>query len=535
MTTLYQKFKQLPINFSAIGLEQGSATGDYFCTPKGAEIIGRAGVDGIHYCFIEGFGDMVFAVSPCNLPGDYVHPLAKSFEDFLRLMLMCSGLDALEQMHGWSKDSFENYMAKVRVSPEQKEIFQIISEELSLEPMDFPFDYIKNLQRRFNYKSIPWKEEYREYVPEEEMEAICLGAGEKEEEPEPEQPWQVYFGEGYHHHGGKGKPGKEIAVEQQFDWNGNRYYIPAVYSCSKGLVVEFCIEIEPERIKEFLEKIEKYGEYEGRWSDEVREEMHRSNPTNVDFHAGIVVNGKELRQRNGCGFGWAPESLWPGNGGFAGQPEAEQVMKHYHLDRDKGWVFYRYSYEWATLKKPAVKQLALTIKAPEVPMTALRFATPKVGESITITRPLTGETYVLTVQELKSQEMDGERMGRLHHGEMEFPTHYKTMTYTISPDLPGTQFFVQDVKQSDQPRKKVQAEGRNGTAASSIAIIGGADGPTSVFLLHNAVTVKPHSACSGLRFEPVEEVEWKAVFREKLCEDLEVQYVRSNGKQNTNY
>ena len=92
MSALYQKFKNLPINFSAIGLEQTPATSDYFCTPKGATIIGWAGVDGIHYCFIEGFGDMVFAVSPCNLPGDYVHPLAENFEDFLRLMLMCSGL-----------------------------------------------------------------------------------------------------------------------------------------------------------------------------------------------------------------------------------------------------------------------------------------------------------------------------------------------------------------------------------------------------------------------------------------------------------
>ena len=97
MSTLYQKFKNLPINFSVIGLEQTPTTSDYFCTPKGASIIGWAGVDGIHYCFIEGFGDMVFAVSPCNLPGDYVHPLAETFEDFLRLMLMCSGLDAMEQ------------------------------------------------------------------------------------------------------------------------------------------------------------------------------------------------------------------------------------------------------------------------------------------------------------------------------------------------------------------------------------------------------------------------------------------------------
>jgi len=525
MTTLYQKFKQLPIDFSAIGLEPGAASGEYFCTPKGAEIIGWAGVDGIHYCFIEGFGDMVFAVSPCNLPGDYVHPLAESFEDFLRLMLMCSGLDAMEQIHGWSKDVFEKYMAETRVAIELKKIFQIISEELSLEPMDFPFEYIKNLQRRFNYRSIPWKEEYREYVPEEETEELCLGAEEENAEPQQELPWQVYFGEGYHLHEGKEKPGTEQIVSKQFDWNGNRYHIPAVYVCSKGLVVEFCIEIEPEKIKEFLEKVAKYGDNEARWSEEVREEMHRNNPTNVDFHAAVSVNGKELKQRNGCGFGWIPESLWPENGEWAEQPEAEQILRHYCLDRNKGWMFYRHSFVWATLRKPAVKSLVLTMKAPQVPMTALRFTTPEVGERITITRPLTGQNYILTVQEVEHKEMDSNRMERLHHGEMEFPSHYKAMTYTLSPDLPGNQFMVQDVRQSDQPRRKTQpakTAGNGDFAAASVAIIGGADGPTSVFLLHNAATERPHGACSGLRFEPVTEVEWKAVFRETLCEDLAV-------------
>jgi len=209
MTSLYQKFRKLPINFSTIGLEQEPATSDYFCTPKGAEIIGWAGVDGIHYCFIEGFGEMVFAVSPCNLPGDYVHPLAESFEDFLRLMLMCSGLDAMEQLHGWNKDTFETYMTESRVSIEQKELFAVIEEELHLEPMDFPFEYIKNLQRRFNYKSIPWKEEYWEYVPEEtDTEEVCRNAGEEEAECKQELPWHVCFGEGFHHHDSKKQSNK---------------------------------------------------------------------------------------------------------------------------------------------------------------------------------------------------------------------------------------------------------------------------------------------------------------------------------------
>lgn len=524
MRNLYQVFKNLPINFSTIGLEQEPTTSDYFCTPKGAEIIGWAGVDGIHYCFLEGFGDMVFAVSPCNLPGDYVHPLAESFEDFLRLMLMCSGLDAMEQIHGWSKDTFEKYMVETRVSLEQKEIFQTIAEELHLTPMDFPFEYIKNLQRRFNYRSIPWKEEYREYVPEETVE-VCLGAGEDEAEAQRKMPWCVYFGEGIWNHHSKDKPGIELPVNKKFTWNGNVFHIPSIYSCSKGLVIDFCVEVEPSKIKEFLAKIELYGYREDKWSDEVREEMHRSNPTDIRFFAEVVVNGKQLKRRNGIGFGWIPESLRPEEGGWAEDSEIKQVMEHYGLDKTMGWSFHRTSFAWATIRKPTIKNLNLTMKAEDVSMVALRFATPKVGESIIITRPATGEEYTLTVEEIEEQQMDSKRMERLHHGELEFPTYYKAMTYTLSPDLPGAQFLVQDTVQSDQPRKKPQQKGKSGKdniAATSIAIIGGADGPTSVFLLSNGSSYRPHSACSALTFEPVADVEWKAVFREKPCEDMEI-------------
>ncbi|RAZ07218.1 hypothetical protein DK853_53380, partial [Klebsiella oxytoca] len=50
--TLYEKFKNLHIDFSSLGLEQGGSRSDYFCTPKGAKVIGWEGVDGIHYCFV---------------------------------------------------------------------------------------------------------------------------------------------------------------------------------------------------------------------------------------------------------------------------------------------------------------------------------------------------------------------------------------------------------------------------------------------------------------------------------------------------
>ena len=108
--TLYEKYKKLDIDFSQLSLEPGDTNGGYFCTPKGAEVIGWAGVDGIHCCFVKGFGEMVFAISPANSPGEYVHPLARSFEDFVRLLLACGGLAALEQAWMWNRGEFDAFL-----------------------------------------------------------------------------------------------------------------------------------------------------------------------------------------------------------------------------------------------------------------------------------------------------------------------------------------------------------------------------------------------------------------------------------------
>ena len=92
---LYQQFKKLNIDQSAIGLGQCDTPAAYFCTPKGAKVTGWAGVDGIHYCFVKGFGEMVFAVSPANLLGEYVYPIARSFKDMLSLLLASGSMDAI--------------------------------------------------------------------------------------------------------------------------------------------------------------------------------------------------------------------------------------------------------------------------------------------------------------------------------------------------------------------------------------------------------------------------------------------------------
>lgn len=87
MDKTFQKFLRYSIDLSPVGVERCADNPPYFCMPRGASVFGWAGMDGIHFCFIRGFDGMVFAVSPMNAAPDFVHPLAKDFADFLRLLL----------------------------------------------------------------------------------------------------------------------------------------------------------------------------------------------------------------------------------------------------------------------------------------------------------------------------------------------------------------------------------------------------------------------------------------------------------------
>ena len=180
--TLYQKYKKLNIDHSAIGLEQRNDNAPYFCTPKGARVIGWAGVDGIHYCTVRGFDEMVFAVSSENLPGEYVHPIARSFEDMLSLLLACGSMDAIEQAHMCDEAAFDGYVKENQPGAAQAAAMAVIREQLGIEPMEHPFAYIKELQAGFDYSQLKFPAEYYKLM-----------------EPAREQPleWKVIYQGGF--------------------------------------------------------------------------------------------------------------------------------------------------------------------------------------------------------------------------------------------------------------------------------------------------------------------------------------------------
>ena len=511
--TLYNKFKALDIDLSWLDLEQGDATGGYFCTPRGARVIGWAGVDGIHFCFVKGFGEMVFSVSPSNLPGEYVHPLARSFEDFLRLVLACGGTAAVEQAWMWSREQFDAFLVEDAPDGERQAVLDALRDKLSLTPMDDPWGYIKGVQSSFDYGKIPFPKEYYDTLPDE-----------PETQEPPERPeWKVYFENGFgSYHRGHDRPGQEIPVSKTFAWGGRTWHIPAVYACGKGLMVDFCAEVDLPAYRAFVEKWRPWWEGDKPLTPEEEEQQEAENPLRIDFSPKVTVNGRELHPRSGNGSQWIPMSLrWEYERGEYTQQDWENIwlMEHYGLDAEQGWVFWRQSFPWATPAKPKVKTLALTFAMDRQAIPGPRFFVQGAGDVVPFTHPVTGEEHTLQVVEYENQEVDLSRLPDA--GEWEYPTHCAAMSYVIEPELPRESVTVRDCGQGDRPRARVEQTGF-GSTACSIGIIGGTDGPTAI-LLSNGRSGHPRGACSALRFAPPERVEWRMVFYHKTVEDVTVE------------
>lgn len=162
--TLYKQFQNLDIDTSWIGLSR-EENHQYFCTPIGAEIF--AWDNGIHYCFISGFGNMVFAVNPDTGCDYYVYPLAENFYDFLSLVLATKNANVIQQIILWNKQQFIGFInstdnVEYDSKPEVVAVLSSIQTKLGISPMEHPFEYIKKIQMDFPYSKIKFTDAFYE-------------------------------------------------------------------------------------------------------------------------------------------------------------------------------------------------------------------------------------------------------------------------------------------------------------------------------------------------------------------------------------
>lgn len=164
MKTTFEEFDELKLDTSAIGLCRESRD-KFFCTPIGAKIFGWD--NSIHYCFIDGFEEIVFCVNPETCCEYYVYPIAQNFTDFLRLLLALKTTNTIQQIIWLDKRMFDNFIndpneLEYTNGAEVLSTLNVIRERFGITPMENSFEYVKNLQKHFPYQQIKFTDEFYE-------------------------------------------------------------------------------------------------------------------------------------------------------------------------------------------------------------------------------------------------------------------------------------------------------------------------------------------------------------------------------------
>jgi len=315
-------------------------------------------------------------------------------------------------------------------------------------------------------------------------------------------PWKVTYQGGFWD--SHGRAGKEIPLNVPFRWGEERWIVPAAYVCAEGLVLDLCMEVEPEAVRRFMEK---WGP-ERQFTRAEEREINREHPLHTGFFPHVTLNGKVLPSDHGCGVSWIPPACLPMDREDRG--EAEAVVTHYGLDPAKVWSIRRWTYHWATKNKPrAIRSLRLTMERGDTELPCTPFVSPAAGESVTIVHPLTGEAHTLTVREYRRETLEP---FPFDDPGVEYPKELTAMIYTL--DFPAERFSLMDCADGDTPRRKADGFPVSGS------------GPTGFFYIIDPGSEQLRAACSSLHFEPLSEpVTWEPVFREKLMEDVEVKLI----------
>ncbi len=500
MTDLYTKFAALSVKSEYIGFLLRDDNTPYFCTPEGAEILGWAGTDGIHFCRLRDFGDRVFSVSPMEADGAYVHLLADNFTDFLRLLLSCGDTAALEQAHLWNREQFDTFLQENPLMEEQQKALRCIQEQLRLLPMEDPYAYLSARQA--------------------EWERLSALASKDEAAALPAKPeWKVYFSGSLWGQCEKGeRAGQEVSLNEGFHWGRYDWLIPAAYRCGKGVVLDLCRRIAPEEILAFQQKWKLTPEsVDTDFTPEQQMELQAENPLQMSVDLSLWINGRELRSSEGSGVCWDP--VFP----ESCDEKVRELISHYQLDPIYGWEIMRAAFPWSENRGPRkIRSVDLELRQETMPHPGPHFI-GEAGSSISLVHPVSGVCHTLTVEGVKPLELPETAF---QSRNLEYPRHGAILTYSVTPELSDRELRVIDCREGDHPRQRAVeiSTQPEEVGAACIGVIGGADGPVSIFVGGSAEEEEPklHQTCSSLYFTPPQRLEWKAVWYRKELADQRV-------------
>lgn len=321
--------------------------------------------------------------------------------------------------------------------------------------------------------------------------------------------WKVFYQGDPRRHVHRDHRGKEFSLHREFTWGEETWFLPALYLCGQGIVLDMFLRAEPEKERAFRKKFGLDENNDGTdLSEEVRLAAEAEDPLGAAFKPALRLNGKQICGAWGTGMYFRP--------GLEAESSMKETLTHYKLDIRYGWAFHRWRFPVPGVRQKELRSLELLLKREKTAMPGPVFDLSAPGARAVFTDPW-GQTHTLQAVCMEPQRLEERHFPGMENREM--PRYFTLMQYVLEPDLDSDRYALTDAKDGDRPRPgNTGKKGAGGAAA--IGIIGGADGPVTVFLAGGSSRKK--TACSSLRFEPSEFHSWRITFYEKKLPDITV-------------
>lgn len=337
---------------------------------------------------------------------------------------------------------------------------------------------------------------------------------------------RVYYGENFWGCSKQQKRKKELSefvINQYFQWDDIKGKIFSLYYGEEGIVIDVGIQVDFDTVKTFMDKWDmqvKQGV-----SQEELEKIAKDNPLNLSYQMDILLEDKMLERDMSCGLCWYPKELMSTEQAYTDSEEkdvAVRIMDSYGCDRNYAWIFNRFCFRWKDIHNLG-HEITMILHEDKKEYEGCHFKT-MIGDaehSEYIQNPVTGEKNLINLYGCHEDSVD------YTNSKMEFPSFYYALSYSTSHKQLYDEFRICDCSKGDNPKYRGEITKHKNKETASISVIGGACGPTSVFMAgsfsHSEKEEKNRQiAYSSMYFENQSEIEWKTLFYIQDREDMHV-------------
>lgn len=327
---------------------------------------------------------------------------------------------------------------------------------------------------------------------------------------------KVYYGKNFYYKGEKKTPLRKIVIDRPFQWGNQAGVIFAIYVGDEGVAVDIGLETPREELEKF------FTWYEQNWAGKEEclsardhDEIENRNPLATSFRMKLSINRKELKSDFSCGVTYYNMELMKEfHAKSSEEAVEEQLIAEYGCDRSNGWYLSRHFAKWDKMPEK-IETMEIVLKEAEGAKRTeqLEIGVDSTGEIFVIGHPVTGERYQMKVLEVTQEKMEWDEEPIPN---MILPQHYLNVTYQMTPQMDARLFHFM-AENGDEPRRKSIS-----VSTGAVSIIGGASGPTSVFIAGKRKEPAVNSIPSGLFYEPITTAKFTPTFMVKNRDDLEI-------------